>query len=57
MTNQARRRALSRDRRDEVIVTCTHDPVELERCQARTTLVPELTSARRRSRRDRGNRA
>ena len=34
MANQARLRALSIARRDEVTVTCTHDPVELERCQA-----------------------
>ena len=38
MANQARLRALSIDRRDEVTVTCTHDPVELERCQAGTPL-------------------
>lgn len=34
MGNQERLRALSIERRDEVTVTCTHDPVELERCQA-----------------------
>jgi glyoxylase-like metal-dependent hydrolase (beta-lactamase superfamily II) len=34
MTNQARLRALSVERADEVTITCTHDPVELERCQA-----------------------
>ena len=34
MTNQERLRSLSVDRRDELTVTCTHDPVELERCQA-----------------------
>ncbi len=34
MDNQARLRALSIERRDAVTVTCTHDPVELERCQA-----------------------
>lgn len=32
--NQARLRALSVERRDAVVVTCAHDPVELERCQA-----------------------
>ncbi len=32
--NQARLRALSIDRRDELTITCTHDPVELERSQA-----------------------
>lgn len=32
--NQSRLRTLSIDRRDEVTVTCTHDPVELERAQA-----------------------
>lgn len=32
--NQSRLRALSIDRRDDVTVTCTHDPVELERAQA-----------------------
>jgi glyoxylase-like metal-dependent hydrolase (beta-lactamase superfamily II) len=34
MTNQERLRALSREHRRDVTVTCTHDPVELERCQA-----------------------
>ncbi|WP_374942641.1 MBL fold metallo-hydrolase [Sphingomonas sp.] len=34
MANQERLRALSVQRRGEVTVTCTHDPVELERCQA-----------------------
>ena len=34
MTNQARLRALSIEQRETVTVTCTHDPVELERCQA-----------------------
>lgn len=34
MDNQSRLRTLSIDRRDEVTVTCTHDPVELERAQA-----------------------
>lgn len=34
MTNQERLRALSIERRGEVDVTCTHDPVELERCQS-----------------------
>jgi len=34
MDNQAQLRALSIERRDMVTVTCTHDPVELERCQA-----------------------
>lgn len=34
LNNQARLRALSVEKRDEVTVTCTHDPVELERCQA-----------------------
>jgi glyoxylase-like metal-dependent hydrolase (beta-lactamase superfamily II) len=38
MTNQARLRTLSIERRDEVAVTCTHDPVELERCQAGSPL-------------------
>jgi len=33
MRNQERLRALSIERRDAVTVTCTHDPVELERCQ------------------------
>jgi glyoxylase-like metal-dependent hydrolase (beta-lactamase superfamily II) len=33
MTNQERLRLLSREHREEVIVTCAHDPVELERCQ------------------------
>jgi glyoxylase-like metal-dependent hydrolase (beta-lactamase superfamily II) len=32
--NQERLRLLSVERRAEVTVTCTHDPVELERCQA-----------------------
>lgn len=32
--NQSRLRTLSIERRDEVTVTCTHDPVELERAQA-----------------------
>lgn len=34
LLNQERLRALSVERRDEVSVTCTHDPLELERCQA-----------------------
>lgn len=34
LENQRRLRMLSVERRDEVTVTCTHDPVELERCQA-----------------------
>jgi glyoxylase-like metal-dependent hydrolase (beta-lactamase superfamily II) len=34
LENQARLRALSVERRGEVTVTCTHDPVELERAQA-----------------------
>ncbi|MGI4732041.1 MAG: MBL fold metallo-hydrolase [Janthinobacterium lividum] len=34
LRNQSRLRALSVERRDAVTVTCTHDPVELERCQA-----------------------
>lgn len=34
MTNQERLRTLSIERQNDVIVTCTHDPVELERCQA-----------------------
>lgn len=34
MTNQERLRALSIERRDELTITCTQDPVELERCQA-----------------------
>jgi hypothetical protein len=34
MTNQERLRMLSVEHRDAVTVTCTHDPVELERCQA-----------------------
>ncbi|MDB5689624.1 MAG: fold metallo-hydrolase [Sphingomonas bacterium] len=34
MANQERLRMLSIERRDAVTVTCTHDPVELERCQA-----------------------
>lgn len=34
MTNQERLRQLSVERRDAVTVTCTHDPVELERLQA-----------------------
>jgi glyoxylase-like metal-dependent hydrolase (beta-lactamase superfamily II) len=34
MDNQSRLRTLSIERRDEVTVTCTHDPVELERAQA-----------------------
>ena len=38
MTNQERLRALSVERREEVTVTCTHDPVELERCQAESPL-------------------
>ena len=33
MANQVRLRALSIERRDALTVTCTHDPVELERCQ------------------------
>ena len=33
MTNQERLRKLSVDRSDEVTITCTHDPVELEHCQ------------------------
>ena len=38
LTNQARLRTLSIVHRDEVLVTCTHDPVELERWQAGTPL-------------------
>lgn len=34
MDNQSRLRALSIEWRDEVTITCTHDPVELEHCQA-----------------------
>jgi len=34
MDNQARLRTLSIERRDEITITCAHDPVELERCQA-----------------------
>ena len=34
MGNQQRLRMLSIDHRDEVDVTCAHDPVELERCRA-----------------------
>ena len=34
MGNQERLRRLSIDHRDEVNVTCAHDPVELERCRA-----------------------
>ncbi len=34
LSNQARLRALSIERADAVTVTCAHDPVELERCQA-----------------------
>ena len=34
MGNQERLRMLSIDHRDEVDVTCAHDPVELERCRA-----------------------
>lgn len=34
LDNQQRLRALSIDHRDAVTVTCTHDPVELERLQA-----------------------
>lgn len=34
MTNQARLRALSIERHADLRVTCAHDPVELERCQA-----------------------
>ena len=34
MTNQERLRALSMERREEVTFICTHDAVELERCQA-----------------------
>lgn len=34
LTNQERLRALSVERRGEIDVTCTHDPVELERLQA-----------------------
>ena len=34
MANQARLRTLSMERQAELTVTCTHDPVELERCQA-----------------------
>ena len=34
LNNQARLRQLSVERRDEITVTCTHDPVELERCQS-----------------------
>lgn len=33
MTNRERLREVSIERRDEVTVTCTHDPVELQRCQ------------------------
>ncbi|GGE94256.1 MBL fold metallo-hydrolase [Sphingomonas prati] len=38
MTNQERLRALSREHRDDLTITCTHDPVELERCQAEMPL-------------------
>jgi glyoxylase-like metal-dependent hydrolase (beta-lactamase superfamily II) len=38
LANQERLRKLSVERRDEVTVTCTHDPVELERCQQGTPL-------------------
>ena len=34
MTNQERLRALSMERREEVTLICTHDAVELRRCQA-----------------------
>ncbi len=34
MDDQSRLRALSTDHRDDIIVTCTHDPVEPERAQA-----------------------
>lgn len=34
MTNQDRLRVLSIERRDEITVTCAHDPVELERCRS-----------------------
>ncbi|WP_085810757.1 MBL fold metallo-hydrolase [Sphingomonas sp. TZW2008] len=34
LTNQARLRALSIERRDEVSIACAHDPVELAHCQA-----------------------
>ena len=33
MTNQARLRALSIERRDSVTMACSHDPVEWERCR------------------------
>lgn len=38
MDNQARLRALSIEKRDEVKVLCAHDPVELEQAQAGTLL-------------------
>lgn len=38
LTNQGRLRALSIERRNEVTITCTHDPVEFERCRAGTAL-------------------
>jgi glyoxylase-like metal-dependent hydrolase (beta-lactamase superfamily II) len=38
LDNQQRLRRLSIERRDTVTVTCTHDPVELERLQAGTPL-------------------
>lgn len=38
LANQARLRALSVDRRDEVTLICAHDPVELDRCRAGTPL-------------------
>lgn len=34
LVNQERLRALSTERRAEIDITCTHDPVELERLQA-----------------------
>ncbi len=34
LTNQARLRTLSIERRHDVAITCTHDPVEFERCRA-----------------------
>jgi glyoxylase-like metal-dependent hydrolase (beta-lactamase superfamily II) len=38
LDNQARLRRLSVERADEVTITCTHDPVELERAQAGSPL-------------------
>ncbi len=38
LRNQERLRRLSIEKRDEVTITCAHDPVELERCQAGTPL-------------------